>query len=268
MQNISLVFFTSLAQASVGMVLFIALLPSGAELSAAKSGPQGGPLRAPHGFALAVALVLFALGVLFSLLHLSDPLIAFYSITNVGTSWLSREILFMGLFGVSALALFFVGSRALGLVAGLFGLGLVYVMSRVYMGTAVEFWSDGSTLWTFLSTSLLLGSATLLSVRALRGGPAGILPLAIVAAAGLRLVFSLLQLLNGFEAAVGLNLLYMHIGGTALALVALFAAVQYGRAGEGAGRFVPCVLLSTALFWAAELCARIMFYQSTGSFTA
>ena len=278
--NTSLVLFTSFAQAAVGMVLLFFLLPAAPPAPAANDGNSvfAERLRSRGGVALAAALVIFGLGVLFSMLHLSDPLISFYSITNLGTSWLSREILFVGLFGFSTLLFFFVRSTMVNLLAAAAGIGLLVVMSRVYTSPPVPFWSTDCTFWIFLSTGIMLGAATLLLVAAVRNNgqgavtrslAAGPLPIVLAAAAGARLIFGLLQLYNGIGSPVRLDLALANLTGIVLALVVLFLAVQRGwRATEKDGaRFIVPVASATALLWVAELAGRVMFYEALSPFT-
>ena len=270
MHNLSLVLFTCLSQAAVGMILLLALLPAKAETGIPRSNVILDRLHMPEGFAIATALVLLGLGVLFSLLHLSDPFISFYSIANIATSWLSREILFVGFFGFATLALFFFRNRALGFAAAIFGLGLVYVMSNVYMTPPVPFWKTPATLWVFLSTCLLLGSATLLLVRTYGNAGSRLLPVIVVIAAGLRLIFGFWQVTAGPAAISDVKLLYVHLGCTVLALVILFRMVQYRQkdAGETSASRAPASVFAVALLlWIAEISARFLFYDAMSSFT-
>lgn len=264
MHNLSLVLFTSLAQAAVGMVALLALSPMPATDGGPRSGPLSGLLHKPGGFGLACALVLFGLGVLFSLLHLSDPLISFYSITNVATSWLSREILFVGVFGFSALLLFFVRTRAVAVFAAIAGIALIYVMSKVYTSVPVPFWQSLSTLLVFLSTGLLLGSVTLLLVRALGGREQGLLPIVAAIAVALRLSagFAHAGLFSSLHAQPA-ALLYWHTGLLGLGFVALLLVAR----ARPAERYAGLALICAALMWAGELCARIAFYDALTSFT-
>ena len=113
--SLSLVIFTLLGQASAGMVL---LLPFFVDPETDLGRIAGG-----------VALALLCAGALFSLGHLSDPWVSFYTITNAGTSWLSREIWFVGLLGAATLAWLVTRRAWIRWLAALVGLGLVYVMS-------------------------------------------------------------------------------------------------------------------------------------------
>lgn len=275
--NMSLVLFTSFAQAAVGMVLLLCLLPQGAPAGKNTGNIITERLQSRGGFALAVALVLFGLGVLFSMLHLSDPLISFYSITNLGTSWLSREILFVGLFGFSTLFFFFVRNPAVNALAAVAGLGLIFVMSRVYSSPPVLFWSSNLTFWIFLSTGVLLGAATLILVAAMRNSgqsapsqrlASGLLPVILVVAAGSRLIFGLMQLLHGIGAPVRFDLMFTNLAGILLALVLLVLFIQKGSRMQAGGiGFAVLAFAVAALLWVAEVAGRIMFYEALSSFT-
>lgn len=266
MAEISLIFFTSLAQAAVGMIVLLAILP---QKSAEPVRPVDGIcnyLDMHGGCALITAIALFCLGVLFSFLHISSPFVSFYTITNVATSWLSREILFVILFGVACLTLFFMRTRMLHMLAAIIGFGLVYVMSQVYSNLPVAFWRSSLTLWVFLSTALLLGSATLLLVKTIchcrqntsENIDFGILPLILMIAGALRLVFGILQLIcaDWESATLRTDLLFLHLCGVVLGMILLFLAIQKNNK---ALPFATLISMAVALFWAAEICGRGMF---------
>ena len=186
--SLSLVLFTLLGQASAGMLL---LLPFFA-------APASGRGRVA-GWA---ALALLCAGALFSLGHLSDPWVSFYTITNAGTSWLSREIWFVGLLGAATLAWLVTRRTWVRWLAALVGLGLMYVMSRVYTLPTVPFWNSAATFWTFLASGLLTGAATLLFLNGLaarrdsevaRRLTTGPQPVILVLAFGLRVLVLPLQ---------------------------------------------------------------------------
>lgn len=130
----SLVIFTILGQASAGMLM---LLSPFANRTADDSRTTAW-----------VACILLGAGALASLGHLSDPAVSFYTITNVGTSWLSREILFVGLFGAGLLLWLITLNAWIRWLTSFLGLGLVYVMSRVYTLPTVPFWNTLATFWT------------------------------------------------------------------------------------------------------------------------
>ncbi len=259
----SLVIFTLLGQASAGMLL---LLPLFADAENDRARGAGW-----------VALALLCAGALASLAHLSDPWVSFYTITNAGTSWLSREIWFVGLFGAATLAWLLTRRAWVRWLAALLGLGLVYVMSRVYTLPTVPFWNSAATFWTFLAASLLLGAATLLFLNGLaaRREPEvtqsllmGWQPVVIVLAFGLRVLVLPLQWMAApmpGNAALQIWALAFLVAGAALGPLLL---VRNGcrAALSGQSRVCPCPLAVRAgillgLIWAGEICGRVLFYR-------
>jgi anaerobic dimethyl sulfoxide reductase subunit C (anchor subunit) len=101
--------------------------------------------------------------------HLSRPLISFLAILNVGSSWLSREIVFSVLFLLSTLLLlymqWFVPQRVkvkegLGWLAVVLGWVCVYSMGSIYLIPSQPVWDSSFTLLSFFATTLLLGLVT------------------------------------------------------------------------------------------------------------
>ena len=88
MGEYSLIAFTICLQASIGVMLFMTFMQQRLkDITFTKA-------------AYASAILAVA-GLLFSLAHLGQPLSAYNSILNMGTSWLSREILFTGVFAIA-----------------------------------------------------------------------------------------------------------------------------------------------------------------------
>jgi DMSO reductase anchor subunit len=135
---------------------------------------------------LAVPGILFVVGAVFALLgHLGNPLRAWRAMTRVGTSWVSRGTLFIGIFvGVATLA---VAAGPLGLTALQGPLALAALVVAVpVMGYA---------------------GMLLRSMRAIRLWRGPFLPLAFIAhslATALTLALALMPLLAGGEAAAWL----------------------------------------------------------------
>lgn len=118
-------------------------------------------------------------GVIASVLHLGNPMNAFRTMSNLATSWLSREILFTILFGLTGgltlvLELKQIGSRSLrngvAAVAALVGVGLVFVMSMIYRSFAFPAWAHLSTTASFLATTGLIGTAAVFAGQCMRRG--------------------------------------------------------------------------------------------------
>lgn len=157
----ALIAFTILAQMSVGAFVILGIVHFWAMRHAGVEEANQLSNRA----LLAIGPVML-LGMLASLFHLGNPLNAYLAISNLGTSWLSREILsgvaFAALGGLFAFLQWRnIGSfplrNVLAWLAALAGLGLVYAMSRVYMLQAQPAWNTAATLISFFTTAFLLG---------------------------------------------------------------------------------------------------------------
>ncbi len=158
----SLILFTILVQMSVGAFWVLGLV----HFYASRKVDEKEADRLSDRALLAIG-PLMVLGLLASLLHLGDPLNSFKAVSNVGSSWLSREILFGTTFAVLG-GLFavmqwrkmssFAVRNVVALLAGLVGLFLVSSMSMVYMLPSQPAWDTLATPVFFFSAALLLGS--------------------------------------------------------------------------------------------------------------
>lgn len=158
----ALITFTILAQMSVGAFLVLGI----AHFFAARTAGTAEADRLSDRALLAIGPVL-VLALLASLFHLGNPINAYRAISNLQTSWLSREILtslaftvFGGLFALMQwrkIGPFSLRTAVAGLAA-LIGLVLVYSMSRVYQLPAQPAWDNLGTPISFFTTTLLLGT--------------------------------------------------------------------------------------------------------------
>jgi anaerobic dimethyl sulfoxide reductase subunit B (iron-sulfur subunit) len=145
--ELPLVAFSLLAQLAVGLFwtssAFLALVGPGAE-----------SLRQ-----IATALVggCLALGMLISFAHLGARRNAWRALSNLHKSWLSREILMMGLFGAGWLLSALTEAPLLALVTCVLGLGLICSMASIYRLRSMALWNSWRTLAGFLLSALLLG---------------------------------------------------------------------------------------------------------------
>jgi formate dehydrogenase iron-sulfur subunit len=170
------------------------------ELAARLAGRADGVAGPAYGW---LCLVLGLAGLTASLLHLGRPLYAYRAVLGVRHSWLSREVVALGLF--AQLAAGFVAAESLG--AGSPGPRLGLLMLVVAAGTAGvacsvmvyhvvrrPFWNAAIAGWTFAGTSLVLGLAAAVACVGVgtAGGPrdaalpALAVALAVAAAAKLR----------------------------------------------------------------------------------
>lgn len=123
-----------------------------------------------HWLGSDVSVMLWAVGftltgMLVSLTHLGRPLAAYRAIRNIGTSWLSREILFLGGFAALAalrcwLLLAQTGgplAEATGWAAVGLGVLTLYSMAAIYAATAIAAWGTLYTHLAFYTAALILG---------------------------------------------------------------------------------------------------------------
>lgn len=153
MQEIPLLIFTVLEQVLVGALLTLTVMRF------------MGKLDSDAGFKSGIVLVIVTIvAVGASLFHLGQPLRAVNVVFGLGSSWLSREILFMGVFGI-ALVAYVIAERlkydmaakvfaAIGSVAGIFA---VVATSICYMQPGVPAWDSFLTPLQFMLTLVLAG---------------------------------------------------------------------------------------------------------------
>jgi DMSO reductase anchor subunit len=118
------------------------------------------PLRLiPH---LLVGISL-GIGLLASFAHLGTKRNAWRALTHLRHSWLSREVLFAGIFGfgwlVTALegVFFQCNTDELTSITAILGIGLVYSMGQVYRIPAAPGWNSWRTNAGFFVSAVLLG---------------------------------------------------------------------------------------------------------------
>lgn len=153
-----LVIFTLLMQTSVGCLL-CALICYRRILTSLPSEQALAIIRIP----LISAFILGGLGLLASVFHLGNPLHMFYTLLNVSSSWMSREVLVTGIYmGLlfTCITVMLVKrhiSSGLLLCAVLVGLSDVYVMSAIYDNTLFNLWRGWFTYAAFYGSTLLAG---------------------------------------------------------------------------------------------------------------
>ena len=164
--ELALVIFTIFAQMSVGAFLVL----GGVHFFATRyAGIEEADKLSTYAL-LAIGPIMVA-GLIVSFLHLGNPINAPRAIMNLGTSWLSREILFGVLFAGAGFLFALMQWRKWGsaglrniiaLVAAVFGVGLVFSMAMVYYSLpAVPAWNNWATLVSFFATTILLGAVAI-----------------------------------------------------------------------------------------------------------
>lgn len=161
MKERALVAFTLLAQTAVGAYAVLGAIYFQLQQEV---GPQTARLQTGWGFLAVAGLMAPAMGA--ALLHLGTPLLAWRALWNLGTSWLSREILATLLFGATSAAwaglLWFEGGapwilQTVYWSGAAWGLALLLSMSWAYRLRTVPAWDTWATPAAFGTTALLLG---------------------------------------------------------------------------------------------------------------
>lgn len=161
----SLVFFTTLAQWSVGIVLWLTW-PVIHNQDLSPVFVTGLSLKNP----VFLALIFIGSATLSSFLHLGNPANAPRALNNLSGSWLSREILAIGVFTISLLITLMLGWKTdspgtlkyLMVLSSLAGMALLWTMARIYVMPTIPAWNSWNTPVSFISTALGLGLLTLL----------------------------------------------------------------------------------------------------------
>lgn len=152
--ELPLILFTLLTQMAVGMAVFAALRQWAVV--------EGATVKARNEW-IAI-LVLIVLGVFAAFFHLGKPLGAFRMLANIGTAWLSREILTFALFGVLAAVTFYlvytkVSNGWIFKVTALVGLLAVFSTGMAYASAALDAIDNVLPLVFFMLTVFTLGPA-------------------------------------------------------------------------------------------------------------
>jgi anaerobic dimethyl sulfoxide reductase subunit C (anchor subunit) len=161
----ALLIFTILGQIAAGSLLVLLIVRAYIVL---KSGVERAD-RFTDG-PLFIVVPLMGLALLSSLLHLGSPLHILNATPNLGTSWLSREVVFSVTFLILAAVYTLLQWRkiggdtlrtVIGWIAALAGVVQVYGMGMVYMIRTQPAWNTVATPINFYTTTLLMGVVTI-----------------------------------------------------------------------------------------------------------
>ena len=162
LQEWALVLFTTIMQMAVGA--FVVL--GGVHYFASHRYNAAEADKLSDRSLLAIGPIV-VLALLVTLFHLGNPLNAPRAISNIGTSWLSREITLALVFAVGGALFAFIQWRKIGsatvrnafaLLVAAVGLVLVYAMAAVYQIPTVPAWNNLATPVSFYLTAFLLGA--------------------------------------------------------------------------------------------------------------
>ncbi|KTF03600.1 dimethyl sulfoxide reductase [Trueperella bernardiae] len=164
LHELPMIIFTVVAQLCVGMFLVLGAIQLW--LTATTDERTTDRLTTPILYVIGPVMVF---GLVASMFHMNDVTHTLNVFRHVGSSWLSREIVFgVGFAGLgflfALLQWFRVGPAkariALGMVTGLVGIGLVWSMSMIYSSlVTVPAWNTWVVPFQFFATTLMLGAA-------------------------------------------------------------------------------------------------------------
>lgn len=147
--ELSLVAFTVLSQFAIGIALLYTL-----RAAVAGRAPEAGAQRQ-----WIVGAALLAVGVLLSLLHLGHPMQAPMALSNIGTSWLSREVLLASLLvALMAATAWRVRQWPLVLVTAAVALATLFAQGMVYSPPGIPALHNAFPFAFFLLTAVILGA--------------------------------------------------------------------------------------------------------------
>ena len=276
----TLVMFTTLTQASVGIILCFTLL----NYLGADVGPiiqQGLSLKNPVFLAIALAGV----ATLISFLHLGSPSNAPNALNNLSGSWISREILALAIYSLSLLVTLVLGwgdwtHRYLAhllLLNALSGLALLWMMIRIYVMPTIPPWNSWYTGASFVSTAVCLGLLTFLLLSqagfvVLDDRVGGLLSAFLIAVLIIELISAIFhqrrlnQLDTGFDGPIldrgafyRLFLLRMAMLTVAVLMTAFLFLMSNSLPGSGCYVWVISLFI---LVPGQELIGRLLFYSS------
>ncbi len=292
----ALVGFTLLSQMAVGLFLIVWLT----HLMSRQQASDVEVRKLTNG-ALFCAGPLMVLGLLVSLFHLGSPLGAWQAISNLGSSWLSREIFFAVAFFVMWCISAYLQRRGVGTetlrgtwagLTGLVGLLTIFSSSMTYLLPTRPAWNSLATPIFFFASTFLLGAlaaGTVFAVYYLVAGKASetqtalvrmalknvsLVAMAVIVIQAITLVFQGAYLTGGLVQAQASGQLLLSTYGVwfwlqvLVGIVAGFVLVWLGwrtlvRAESGVPVVIPnLVFAAFACVLVGEILGRMLFYAT------
>ncbi len=271
----SLVFFTLFAQAAWGMMIALAVVAAG------KKPVVKIVYANTRTLITGIALILMLAALIFSFFHLGSPLKSVYALSNINSSWLSREILMVSVFcalllvwyaGLSSDVAGETANRYFLWISIIAGTVMVFSMARLYMMPTIPAWDSALTMVLFYSSGLLLGIPLVLALilpsyigEEVRPGYYSFIPVFIVL-----IVFSFLMRIIFDSVVVHDNNVAFPLARTPLLLIVLHYIFSVTGIGlliyrilvptKRAGAWRVALLLSLVLILTGEIIGRYIFY--------
>lgn len=276
-----LVFFTMLSQISVGILIGMLIL------WLTMRNIESETIETLKRTLMLTALGSMGVALILSFLHLSLPQHAIYAMSNIRTSWLSREIILASIF-LLTLAIAYMSLKysmphrnlfpQLFLASLIIGLLLTWGISRVYMIPTVPLWNTPSTPISFFNTAIMLGGGAVLLITALMSSGKSTVPgvqnmqsvlFFVITAAVFVSLLNMFLLQPDISAIAGnlpasvadgswqtVRIVFLLAGYTALTYWVAYQAPHPGGAAS------MLIYLAVACLFISELAGRYLFYAS------
>ncbi len=248
----SLVAYTLTAQTAIGLAVASLFAPN-------KRFP-----RCPYG----IAVLLMIGAAILSLFHLGTPQHAMFTLNNLFHSWLSREILFTGLFGASALLAAIKPRLPFRALAAVVGLAFIAVMGFVYIMPTAVAWNSWVTTASFLATALTLGGlccALIVGACGGEGAPGLLAKAVIVAFVGFGLQCALAVLQGSLIAQTDISLSWVGVRFAVSFIGVIFLGVVL-LIRRGSIDRIPWAILALIVALGGEVIGRAIFYMARTNF--
>lgn len=269
MSEISLLLFSFCLQAAIGTMWFMTL---GQQLYKGKS----------FRTASVITAALSIIGVLASLIHLGKPFSALNTLFHLGGSWLSNEVLSVGIFmGIAVLYAIVQyvkpDKQSLNILltgmASIVGAFSVFAMAKVYTTTVVPVWQGVNTFVDFYTTAVATGALlfTIGSLKELGNNDKKIYGFVVLAAVIIQAAVAVphaitlsvsglaaqasAELLSGMSIAIGLKWL-LTLGGAGILIWPLSQKADLAQS------LTRVVYFAGAALIVGEFIGRYVFYAS------
>ncbi|MBZ4687041.1 MAG: reductase anchor subunit (DmsC) [Clostridiales bacterium] len=264
MGEMTLVFFTVLSQLAAGSIVTLWLL----EVNGKKITTETGKL------VTITLLLITGFSILISLFHLGHPLEAYRALTNLGNSWLSREVILFTSLIVMLATYYFQwqegkekNRKVLGGITALVAVLAVISSGMIYVLPARPAWNNVGTVVFFILTAALLGPLYIEMLFTIKKKSVANLPVILVSIIGIYTIsfiiyVSVLISGTGTEYQTGINIITSSTfwGRIIVGLLAPFSLLVFKSLNK-----VHNSKLITTIFLLAfigEILGRTLFYSS------
>lgn len=267
-----LMMFTLFAQLAVGSFLLLVLIRS---MLSSRDSQSAAKMT---NFGIMAVGPIMGLALVFSLFHLGTPLGAYRSIANLGTSWLSREILTAGGFFVGWFLTYNAYRKGQSgsipaILTSLLGLAVIFSMASIYATSIFPAWANANTYIAFFGATFALGGVGAMSFLAFASKGqvtpetrALLKKVGIVALIAVLIPLVYLPTQSSAQLFTESNLLPWILQGIVSVVGVALALYAFGKASATRAAIpVNLIYLGFLLVFVGAFIGRYLFYASAGS---